>query len=269
MTSVVAWCGVDSRGPASIYIAADSRVTQGRTVISDGTRKTFAAARSANVFAYCGHVLGPATTVASVSESIERMTPADDVGTAQAQFRDAVEAGWQLHRPVSVETVLIHAVRCGGPATMDMEFGLQVVRIPANTKELEHQVVSVPTDRSSSLVILGSGEHAVKQNLARWIPATKDDSRDRTSRAVFSGFCDTVASAADWRTGGAPQLVGLRRNGHAITFGVVWDGHPYVSGSPDISPNEKTEFFDRHLQRVDRRGVLLPGAQRHAGRPIE
>lgn len=108
----------------------------------------------------------------------------------------------------------------------------------------------------------------MRRNLARWIPATKADSRDRTSRAVFSGFCDSVASAADWQTGGAPQLVGLRRMGHAITFGVVWGERHYMSGSPDVGLDGTVESFDRHLQRVDRSGVPLHGAQRHAGRPI-
>ncbi|SDP61636.1 hypothetical protein SAMN04489867_3152 [Pedococcus dokdonensis] len=268
MTSIIAWCGVDSRGPASIYIAADSRVTQGRHVLSDGTRKTFAAARSAQIFAYCGHVLGPASTLGSVSETLERMTSANDIATAQEQFREAVEAGWSLHAPVPVETVLLHAVRCGGPAIKTTTFGVQIVRIAAGSKVVDHQVLNVPTSQSSYLAILGSGERAVHRSLARWIPVAQGDGRDRTSRAVFSGFCDSIADASDPNTGGAPQLVGLRRTGLSFTFGVVWEGAPYVSGVPEISENEDIEYFDRHLQRVDRHGRLLPGAQRHAQRPI-
>lgn len=149
MTSVVAWCGVDSRGPASIYFATDSRETQGASVISDGTRKTFAASRSANVFAYCGHVLGPVSTLATVSESIERMRPADDVETAQAQFRTAVEAGWQLHRPVPVETVLLHAVRCGAQRLpmsnlASRSFGSRPIRVTSTTKSSPFPPTTAP-----------------------------------------------------------------------------------------------------------------------------
>lgn len=267
MTSVIAWCGVDPRGPASIYLASDSRVTQARSVLSDGTRKTFAGTRSAHIYAFCGHVLGPASTLGAVSETLERMAPATDVESAHLQFRNGVAAGWSLHRPVPVETLLLHAVRCGGPTIKDISFGMQVVRIAAGSKLIDHQVIDVPSDHSSYLIIRGSGERAVEKNLAQWIPTIRGDSRDRTSRAVFSAFCDSIESNSDPNTGGAPQLVGLRRKGHALTFGVVWNGQPFVSGSSDISGCRDLEFFDRHLQRVDRGGRLLPGAQRHAPRP--
>src|ERR1700724_1763822 len=58
MTSLVAWVGVD-RGPGSLYIASDSRISWGRQGtppirIWDSGPKVFASRRPADIFGYWG-----------------------------------------------------------------------------------------------------------------------------------------------------------------------------------------------------------------------
>lgn len=59
MTTLISWVGVDQRAPASLYIAADSRITWGSEHWDRGA-KTFASPTTPDVLGYCGDVLFPA-----------------------------------------------------------------------------------------------------------------------------------------------------------------------------------------------------------------
>ncbi len=55
MTSLAAAVGVDSRGPASLYIITDSRITWTKPSERwDWGRKTFRSLSSPDIFGYCG-----------------------------------------------------------------------------------------------------------------------------------------------------------------------------------------------------------------------
>jgi hypothetical protein len=69
VTSLLAWVGVDQRGPASVYMASDSRISWGAKQYWDFGRKLFASTRFPELFGYCGdvafpsHVLGQTTVL--------------------------------------------------------------------------------------------------------------------------------------------------------------------------------------------------------------
>src|SRR5262245_51310913 len=71
MTTLISWCGVDQRGPASIYIAADSRVTWPGNGMWDFARKVFAAKRHPDILGYCGHAFFPTQTLGQLIELID------------------------------------------------------------------------------------------------------------------------------------------------------------------------------------------------------
>jgi len=265
MTSLVAWCGVDSRGPTSLYIATDSRVTAGHRIVSDGYRKTYVANHAAHIFGYCGDVFGPASTLPTVSEHLDRGAVPTSVAQAQEQFRLAVEATWEGHSPAAVDTILVHGFRTG-ESRSEIEFGCQLVTLRAGSKALEFESVPMPP-RSSRLAITGSGQAQVRRHLNLWVPVVRANRRDSTSRAVFSAFCDSLSEQADPHSGGPPQLVGLWAKGLPHNFGVIWKGGAYVSGARESQPGTASQYFDRHFQRVDYMGRLLEGAQRHAPVP--
>jgi hypothetical protein len=74
----------------------------------------------------------------------------------------------------------------------------------------------------------------------------------RTSRAVFSAFCDSFRSGTDSFSGGAPQLVGLYRKGVGESFGIIYQNARYLFGVP-AGPDEaalmalewRNELFER------------------------
>lgn len=80
MTSVAIWAGVDTRGPASLYIASDSRLSWGGGVTWDQGRKVFSSMSKPHIFGYWGDVLFPALTIPVIVDRIDRglLCPADE-----------------------------------------------------------------------------------------------------------------------------------------------------------------------------------------------
>src|SRR5438552_14904874 len=71
MTSLIAWIGIDSRGPASAYFASDSRITWTDAEVWDHSRKLFGCRRYPHIFGYCGDVLFPTQILGQVTEMID------------------------------------------------------------------------------------------------------------------------------------------------------------------------------------------------------
>lgn len=71
MTALVAWVGADSRGPASLNIAADSRITWRPENSSahhwDQGKKVFASSSVPLVIGFVGDVLFPASSIGSTA----------------------------------------------------------------------------------------------------------------------------------------------------------------------------------------------------------
>jgi hypothetical protein len=176
MTSLIAWIGVDSRGPASAYLASDSRISWASGAHWDIGRKLFTSEKSADLF--------------------------DDA-------------------------------------------------------------VMLPSE-SVLVLTVGSGESTV----ARYDAAWRKTEVGRTSRAVFSAFCEALKSGADHFSGGAPQLVGIYRRGHGETFGVIYQGERYVLGvsiSSDQAGKLAVEWRNELFERCDGPSMeRLEGAQRHS-----
>ncbi|WP_157186591.1 hypothetical protein [Nocardia jiangxiensis] len=269
MTSLVVWVAVDQRGPASMYIATDSRISWsgGQRLYWDHGRKTYAAALTSNIIGYVGDVLYPALSLPTVLALLDELPPASTGDLAQRQVLDLVQAAWEgaPAETRSYGTELVHCARIGDG--MQAEFVAQILRLPKGSSKWESVRLSLPPV-SSKLEFLGSGSRALKAAYGTWIRPTTNDDRDRTSRAVFSAFCDAVGGGSDEMTGGPPQLVGLYRKGPARVFGVHWNGRAYLHGTEvPVTTATGFEYRNSRFERVDASGVLIPRAQRHAAQP--
>lgn len=73
MTLIVSWIGVDSRNPASMYIASDSRISWGGGGHNhfDQGKKVFACRNYPDIFGYCGDVLFPLMVLNQIVDSID------------------------------------------------------------------------------------------------------------------------------------------------------------------------------------------------------
>ena len=123
------------------------------------------------------------------------------------------------------------------------------------------QEIELP-ENSGIISTFGSGRSFVE----KWHSFWNNTPQKRTSRSVFSAFCDALYSGEDNRSGGAPQLVGLYRQGPAKSFGVIYQGQRYFLGLPvDESLDlQSIEWRNALFERCD--GLTLErknGAQPH------
>ncbi|MHA7663708.1 hypothetical protein [Mycolicibacterium sp. HS_4_1] len=268
MTSIVVWCGVDSRAPASLYIASDSRITWARgdgVSAWDRGRKTFASVSAPFIFGYWGDVQFPAMVIPMVLDRIDR---GQYLGLQPQLAHEAIfgmiQRQWSSYPDHERRTMGIVIGSRDGDRSSD--FHLSVANYSASSRRWKLQPVSMPLT-SSVLELRGSGQTTVNEAVARWDASPAAG----TSRAVFSAFCEALRSGEDAASGGPPQLVGLHRIKAGKNFGIVWNNQRYLSGAdvltteyPDISG---VEWFNELFERADPASrKRLPGAQVHQPR---
>ena len=261
MTSLVSWVGVDSRGPASIYIATDSRISWGSGSTWDAGRKVFAGRSRPEVFGYVGDVLFPSLILGQIADAIETPFEIEEPPAEQRFERvtDLLKSAFQS-LPSSQRRAfqIVYARRFGEGMKADFRFFSLSWDESTRWKSEEKD----PPPRSDSIVIWGSGASSV----ALWKDRWNNSSQGRTSRAIFSSFCDAVGSAQDPLSGGAPQLVGLYRIGPSRTIGVVHAGKPFVFGlqaDPADHVRSGLEWRNRLFERCDASGNRVASAQPH------
>jgi hypothetical protein len=263
MTSLIAWIGVDSRGPASFYLASDSRISWSPGVQWDYGRKLFNCVRTPDVFGYCGDVLFPSLFLGQVVQLVDLSTTAAP-RTARTRHESvlvAAQAALNVYpaahrRPFSI----LHAAR--EEANMASVFHLW--RTDWSVEQgWRDEKLPLPTE-SVLVLAVGSGRRPVSRFDAAW----RRSDVGRTSRAVFSALCDALASADDPFSGGAPQLVGLYRTGFGEAFGVIYRDERYMLGAEvpaEIARSLTAEWRNELFERCDPESMtVLRGAQRHA-----
>jgi hypothetical protein len=112
-------------------------------------------------------------------------------------------------------------------------------------------------DVSALTIVLGSGDRVVTNHQI----AARNE-LGTFSRAVFTGFCDSLISGEDPFSGGAPQLVGLYRNGSGMHFGTILRGKSYYRGLEAAQLSvPQIEWRNELFERCDSSGKRIEGAQ--------
>ncbi len=114
---------------------------------------------------------------------------------------------------------------------------------------------------------VGSGSTSIRKWYEKW---QKSDSM-RTSRSVFSAFCDSIMNQEDPYSGGAPQLVGIYRKGPARTFGVIYKSERFFYGEKinedDVENPNNVEWRNNLFERCDGKTTLLLEKAQRQPRP--
>lgn len=267
MTTLVCWCGVDSRAPSALYVASDSRITWGNADAPwDGGRKIFRFAGRSDVLAFAGDVVFAVNVLSRLVVLVDSGAidlPAESerrFEVIKAYIENAI-AKWPNGRELSSGVSIVYATRTGeGMGLVFNAFGLSW----AKGKGWRAEQFKTPVSESGLICAYGSGAVNVRDAVEAWM---KEDVSGRTSRSVFSGFCDSIESGNDPLSGGPPQLVGMYRRGVAEDIGVIWQGKRFLAGVEcDLPPLNKTlQWRNRLFERCDARSLQpLDGAQRHA-----
>jgi hypothetical protein len=123
---------------------------------------------------------------------------------------------------------------------------------------VQARMIDMPL-QSDLILALGSGTPTVKEYQFEW----RTSDLGRTSRTVFSAFCDAIQSGKDKCSGGAPQLVGLYLRGPSRSFGVFYEDSCFLHGMKvSDTTHAGIEFRNLLFERCDLSGH--PIGQRHA-----
>ncbi|NQU23171.1 MAG: hypothetical protein HQ567_17980 [Candidatus Nealsonbacteria bacterium] len=235
MTSLIGWAAIDQRGPSAVYFASDSRLS-GAGSQWDCGRKLFACLNSPDIFAYCGAVLFPTQVLGQLTAAIdagllfsEDAQPEEKLAAVSTKIKNALR-----NFPESKYDFSIAYATRGGSGFDDATFVVATIAWHAYDGFTTERY-SIPA-HSDLLFAYGTGATAARESHLTW----KVSDVGRTSRAVFSAFCDAIRSGQDQYTGGAPQLVGIYLRGPARVFGIFHDGSCYLHGMLADPQNSST-----------------------------
>ena len=265
MTSLAAWVAVDQRAPSSFYLASESRISfENGKPSFDTAQKLFASTQYPDLFGYCGWIDFPFSVLESALKRIDGQQLFSQNDNAQARHDKFVAflKDPSVSHLLNKQFTILHAAREG--EGMKATFVFWSVSWSQERGWLS-EPLSLPTE-SALVFSAGSGGKVIREHNDKWRHLLP-----RTSRSVFSAFCDAVRGGEDPNSGGAPQLVGLFRKGPGRYFGIVDEGKRYFCGKevPDMEFYDRYEWRNAFFERCDFRTLArLPIAQRQP-RPRE
>lgn len=252
MTTLFSWTGIDTHGPASIYIASDSRISWGSGATWDVGRKLFASRNLPEIFGYCGSVSFPIQILGQLIEHIDDrllFSESDSIETKIEKIRSEINRSLNLMpKPQRGSCEILYATRLGNR----MQSSFHAAKIKATHNGVSAEKIKLP-ENSGLIASSGSGKVSLNMWYEEWVGKSSQDpyQSGRTSRSVFSAFCDSLESRQDPYSGGAPQLVGIYREGPSKNFGVIHRGKRYLNGVEVVSTvglnsiEWRNELFER------------------------
>lgn len=264
MTSITAWVGVDSRGPSSIYIASDSRISWGKTDSWNYGRKLFSSMKYPDILGYCGDVLFPSLVLGRVTDLIDSnllFTAGDAPNAKFEKISHVIKRsfiGYPQKSDILIPFKIVYCTRQN--EGMSLSFHMSVLSWAVGNGWTSEQL-TIPA-KSGIVFSSGSGKCYVEKWHERW----EKTSQGGTSRAVFGAFCDSIHSDDDKFSGGAAQLVGIYRKGIGEIIGIVKNNECFVFGLPvpECEELEAIEWRNNIFERCDwRTKERLPNAQPH------
>jgi hypothetical protein len=264
MTSIVVWAGVDTHGPASLYVASDSRISWGEHQSWDQGRKVFSSSSQPHIFGYWGDVLFPALAIPVIIDRIDRGVLTCRGRSWHSEIEQEIRLQWSNYPTATLQSdfSIVHGFRTG--AGTNCTFSIAIFTYKRESDNWVTLQIEMP-QTSAVLRIAGSGTPEIRKSLSLW----QSSSAANTSRAVFSAFCESIAGNGDRFTGGPPQLGGLYRIGPGRLFGVVYRNRRCFAGAVlrATEDYDQIEWRNRLFERVDgRTKERIPKAQPHEDR---
>lgn len=267
MTALASWVGRDSNGDSSLYIATDSRLSSVRPdgsigePYNDSYQKTFYSEQTPDIFGIYGVVTHAPAILGQLFPRLRAIRLSLAVGSHPEneyteKLRSEIERCNISHTAQEQRFSIVHGMRF--EKTHFSVARYETVVCPSGIAAVS-RLIPMPS-KAGFHCSWGSGGDVIDA-------VRRDDTDDAKgfSRWQWQTFCDAVASRGDPLSSGAPQLVGLYREGNGQTLGVFFRGAPYLFGRPVSKTDKfKEEFRDETFQRVDPAGTLLPRAQRQA-----
>lgn len=254
MTLLVAWCGIDSRGVSSIYVASDSRLTVSSSSFCDNGLKTFFSKSSPDILGYCGDVVVASQILSQIESLLSIGALYLPTHSLQNRFEIISDIFQNSYSGFSkIYKAHISVVYC---TRKDSEF--KCFLLEAREGHFSSQELTLP-EKSGKIVVCGSGKAVFNKNYADIQKGIYQDN----SAGVFISFCKAIQENSEKTIGGPPQLVGLFRNDSGRGIGVIWEEKKFFAG---LSANtilwQKIAWRNESFEICDgETGNRAPGAQ--------
>lgn len=234
MTLLLSWLGVDQRRPASLYIASDSRFSWGNVANYDYGKKVFYFKNSPDIIGYCGDVLFPTIILNQIIELADNGLLFDDLENCDNKFykiKNYLQKSLSNY-PVGFSVINDSIQILYGSRDSNHIFHLFTLSWNRATNSWIDNKIDFP-DHSDTLSVLGSGKEEFMEKYKQY---RKSDIQ-KTSRAAFQCFCDTLSGITNAFCGGAPQLVGLYQKWNGRSFGIICKNKRYLCGLEILESN--------------------------------
>lgn len=256
-----------------MYIATDSAISwsikpdaKKPDAVWPNGQKVFSCRTQPDLFGFFGHVGFPTMVISQLVELIDRGLLFLDNDTAELKTQRIVAVlnrsqeshpelcgSWRL----LTDFTILHVTREG--EGMKCRF-----RVWEHTWRTGHGWSSVERELPKESKVITAGGSGADAFL-HWDDKWEKSAIGRTSRGVFSAFCDALKEGKDPFCGGAPQLGGLFRVGTSNQFGIIYDKRRYIAGveaSADWQ-HAAVEWFNELFERCDPTTLSIKkGAQR-------
>jgi hypothetical protein len=267
MTSLAAALAIDARGPAALYMIADSRISwedvNKRTIVGrwDWGRKTFRSPSSPDIFGYCGDAYFVPVILSQIVDLVALNVIRLDGLSADRRHQvvfDCLERAIAESPEFAGDVSVFHGARDN--EFMSSKFRLWRMRFDKNSRKWCDEELALNDTESYFAHLDGTGASHVQRVQSQSLGAPG------TSRAAIFAFTQSLRSGTDPYSGGAPQLVGIWRRGTARQFGFCWNGRPYICGLqvPLAADFTQVDWFNHLFERCDgKTGSKLKGATSH------
>lgn len=245
MTILASWIGIDTHGPTSAYIVADSRISWDERRCFDYGKKVFASKCYPEIFGYAGDVLFPSIVLSQIIEMIDTdlllnctmsCKEKNKIIFQKLQYAFSKYPDACGNNPIQILHISRDTVFEGYP-----DFCHYLLTWSKNIGW--HQEEKQIPDKSELLQVLGSGQDEFRSNYKE---RYQNGDNQSTSRNVFHCFIDTLSNIKDWHCGGPPQLVGIYRKPctAAQNYGILYNNKRYFLGTeiPQDASFDKIEW---------------------------
>lgn len=257
MTLLVTWTGIDSRGPASVYLAADSRVSWGGCGQFDHAIKTFATTQFPAIIGYCGDSLASLMLISQAIAVIDSMHHYNKIRLES--FVDIlvrlIVRNYSTY-PIKLSAGSFTVIVCGKKKINSVgEF--ECYKITSTFDNFVKEQLQLPK-KSEPIDISGSGTNQFKKNYEKH--QDEKNNNKSTSRDVFHAFYETISAGKNIEVGVIPQITRVIRkpNTNGTHCGIVINSQRYIAGQlvdRDIYPdniqwfNENFEITNPHTKQ--------------------
>ncbi|HIF9175764.1 TPA: hypothetical protein ACX6QN_000516 [Photobacterium damselae] len=229
MTTLISWVTYDQTGPASLYVASDSRLSWGQKAYWDFGRKVYFSSKYPDILGFCGEAMFCSQVMSQIIAYIDSC----DVFEEATQSDERFELVYNLVTRSFGDYPLAFALDSFQIiyATRQEKRCFYVYLIEWNKRKPKGQQwkktkLEIPTT-TGLVASLGSGSESYREHY-RTVYLKSDI--NGLSRSFYSSLSTHIDTNMDPLTGGAIQIASLYNVNSAIAHGVIKGEKRYIYG---------------------------------------